>query len=426
MTRDEKQLEIHNNILTQNVWSYGIFATGFGKTRIATNLIIECLKRDPNRIIHIVVPTVKLKDQWEQELIKLNLKTPKVFIINSYAKKKYFCDLLIVDELHRTGSQTFSQIFEVPLRFKFFLGLTATLERPDGKHKFIENTFKCAGIVTYEDAVKEGWVKDVVQYNIPVYLDKEGTELYNKINHDYNKYFTIFSKQFELAKECTTSLQARKDLSLMTGMPEGMIKAYAYGFNTTMNKRKTFLWMNKFKLETCKEIINFYKNRKIICFGQTQMFADILARTDNKRCRLYHSALGKKALEKNIQDFEDLDNGVLVTVKAVEEGYDLPSIGVGINAAYNSQPRPYKQKVGRLCRIDNQEKIMINLYLKDFKGANLQDYTWLKAAQKGINGIKSLTSLEELFEIEKDKLLELKAKEIEDNKYTLEKDYTDL
>jgi superfamily II DNA or RNA helicase len=97
------------------------------------NAIKLLLKRNPDAFVLISVPTEVLKEQWLENIIHEDLLLNcKVEIINTIITHKYDVDLLIIDEIHGTASECFRQIFNA-VTYKLILGLTATLERLDGK-----------------------------------------------------------------------------------------------------------------------------------------------------------------------------------------------------------------------------------------------------------------------------------------------------
>lgn len=75
-------------------------AQGFGKTRVALNLIDAFTSKNPEAQTLVVVPTQILKDQWIQQIDERGLGlNARVEVINSVIKLDWICDLLVVDEL---------------------------------------------------------------------------------------------------------------------------------------------------------------------------------------------------------------------------------------------------------------------------------------------------------------------------------------
>ncbi|MEG0773568.1 DEAD/DEAH box helicase family protein [Clostridium sp.] len=128
--------------------------TGFGKTRIAIMLIQALYKRNSMLRVLVVVPTEVLKDQWNRELAKNQLFTiSKVEIINTVIKNIYNVDLLILDEIHQFCSPQNIELFKV-ITYKYVLGLTATLERLDGRHKLLTSYLTVCDTITLEEALE--------------------------------------------------------------------------------------------------------------------------------------------------------------------------------------------------------------------------------------------------------------------------------
>ena len=156
-TRDERQLECVKKWVGHRCCGVIEACTGFGKSRTALICITKFINKNPEGSILIIVPTKELKNQWEGLLITNGITNATVAIVNTAVKSNWDIDLLIIDEIHILGSELFSQIFEV-VKYKMILGLTATLERLDGKHILIEKHCPIVDRVSVEEALKE-WDK---------------------------------------------------------------------------------------------------------------------------------------------------------------------------------------------------------------------------------------------------------------------------
>ena len=100
----------------------------------------------------VVVPTITLKEQWEKELDKNKITIAEVYVINTAVKKNHECDLLILDEVHRYAAETFKRIFG-QCGYKYILGLTATIERSDGKHEVLKEAAPIIDEVTLKECL---------------------------------------------------------------------------------------------------------------------------------------------------------------------------------------------------------------------------------------------------------------------------------
>jgi len=76
----------------------------------------------------------------------------RVEIINTVVVNTYVVDLLIVDEVHICGSDTFRRVFD-SVDYNFILCLTGTLERLDGKEIIIKRYAPVCDIITMQEAL---------------------------------------------------------------------------------------------------------------------------------------------------------------------------------------------------------------------------------------------------------------------------------
>lgn len=182
--------------------------TGFGKTRIALELI-NLFRRDNNsRSILVVVPTLVLKKQWNDLLIQWNLATnSEVIVINSLIKRKPFkVDFLINDEIHNIAATTFAQQFDI-IEYNFILGLTGTFERLDGKHEMLEEYAPIIDDIPMRLSRKEGWVSEYRHYNLGISLSEIDADIYKNYIATFTKAMDFFEQDYELLRKCSYSVK---------------------------------------------------------------------------------------------------------------------------------------------------------------------------------------------------------------------------
>ena len=156
MTRNERQSLCIKRWLANKGKGVIIAGTGFGKTKLGTDIIKGILNKDPTKTVLIVVPTITLQEQWKYKLDSLGFGLNcTVEVINTVITKEWQYDLLIIDELHLVFADTFKQVFD-KVKYKWILGLTATLERLDGKEEIIKRYAPPCDEVTIKDAEKNG------------------------------------------------------------------------------------------------------------------------------------------------------------------------------------------------------------------------------------------------------------------------------
>jgi superfamily II DNA or RNA helicase len=164
ISRDERQAECIKKWFDSKGKGTLECCTGFGKSRCALIIINKLLKRYPQMRIWIVVPTELLKKQWEKHVENFSLQlNVEVLIINSAAKNGGQCDFLIIDEIHTAGANLLFNVFQ-SVKYKLILGLTATFERLDERHKLIAKYCPIVDTVTLQEAQLNGWVATYKEY----------------------------------------------------------------------------------------------------------------------------------------------------------------------------------------------------------------------------------------------------------------------
>ena len=131
-----------------------VYAVGVGKTRTALTTCEMLHKQNPDINILISVPTAVLKEQWMIEVAKYPFfSNVKIEVINTIVKSDWNVDFLIIDEIHAALAATLVSIFN-RVKYRYFLGLTGTLHRLDGREEILEKYTKVVDTITMEDAIK--------------------------------------------------------------------------------------------------------------------------------------------------------------------------------------------------------------------------------------------------------------------------------
>lgn len=147
-------------------------------------------KKFPNLKVIVVVPTETLQKQWITQLDKIGFGlNSQVIIINTLIKHEYECDLLVLDEAHRYGSQLNIQVFD-RVKYKYILALSATMERLDGKHELLYKYCPVVDRVTDSEAIANNWVAHSIEYK--VILDVDDIDQYKALTKEFNEHFEFF------------------------------------------------------------------------------------------------------------------------------------------------------------------------------------------------------------------------------------------
>lgn len=354
LTRDERQEESLRAWLNNKGKGCIEGCTGYGKTRIGLNAIETVRKRYPELSVIVVVPTDVLRTQWLEQLDERGLGwNCKVQIINTASKTIDQCDLLILDEVHKFAADQFSHVFKT-VKYKHVLGLTATIERLDGKHELIKKYCPVVDTVTIEVAKANGWVSEFTEYQ--VIITAEDIDVYREYNKEFVKHFEFFDFDFGLAmsmigpKGLTNRLNYRDQLC-PNGSKEDKSKVlkeimyHSMGFMHALQNRKKFIHNHPQKIEVAREIIKHRADKKIITFSANTKMAEAIGIG-----YVYTGKEGKKKNRITIEDFKQLDKGVINSCKLAIEGFDCPGLSVGIVMGVDSSATKAIQSTGRVVR----------------------------------------------------------------------------
>ena len=354
LTRDERQEESLRAWLNNKGRGCVEGCTGYGKTRIGLNAIETVRKRYPELSVIVVVPTDVLRNQWLEQLDERGLGwNCKVEIINTASKTIDQCDLLILDEVHKFAADQFSHVFKT-VKYKHVLGLTATIERLDGKHELIKKYCPVVDTVTIEVAKANGWVSEFTEYQVIV--SAEDIDIYRDYNKEFVQHFEFFNFDFGLAmsmvgqKGLTNRLRYRDELCPNGSKEEKSkilkeIMYHSMGFTHALQNRKKFIHNHPQKIEVAREIIKHRADKKIITFSANTKMAEAIGVG-----YVYTGKEGKKKNRITIDEFKQLDKGVINSCKLAIEGFDCPGLSVGIVMGVDSSATKAIQSTGRVVR----------------------------------------------------------------------------
>jgi superfamily II DNA or RNA helicase len=324
----QRQASIIDKFLKMNGLGYLPAITGFGKTWVGLfTIFFMTLKFSEAKTI-IVVPTIKLKRDWEEKLIDFRLTNCFVYVVNTYtmSELKYACDLLILDEAHHyvsDNAEIFSKVLGVTT-YNMCLSLSATLESNE-KTYLERHGINCIDTITKQEGKRMGYVSDYVTYNLGITLNEEEEEKYRTLNDIHNSNFGKFcnlpdsSLNWELAMACGVGAnknakvgnewRSGNDWRLWYAREMGWdntedhdwspknINKYAQLWSWAMRERKDFLYNSTSKAVAAKEVIE-YLDVPTITFAENTKFADYLADSLGDKALAYHSNI--KTVERTM------------------------------------------------------------------------------------------------------------------------------
>jgi superfamily II DNA or RNA helicase len=317
--------------------------TGGGKTIFA----LACVRDMAPQTTLIVVPTVALLDQWWEEAsnylglpldeinimerrARIKLGTVNIGVMNTVAKcdwsdRKRRTDslLLIVDECHKAASEKFRAVLDVPRTGS--LGLSATPERPYDDW-FSEILVPALGDViftyTYREALRDEVIVPFVLKNVVFELEPDRQAEFDRLT----KAIARAMQQHGPEAEQTIGLLLRRSRVL----------------NLSLNRVKLTL-----------RLISANRGRRILVFHEdieaVNLIFEILCK-NNVRAGVYHSKMPLRDRAAMLMAYRSGEVEVLVTCRALDEGFNVPETEIGIIGASTATRRQRIQRLGRVLR----------------------------------------------------------------------------
>ena len=399
MTRTERQQLSVKRWLASKGKGTIVGATGYGKTRCALMAIKALLKKYPQFRILVVVPTEALQKQWMGHVNDWGFQfNVEVVIINTCVKHRWMCDLLILDEIHRDAAEEFSKVFN-QVKYKIILGLTATIERLDGKHFLIEKYCPVVDEISTMECLVNGWISQYKEYQ--VLIDVDNIDYYKSLHTEWLKHFEFFNYDFGLAMSMCNKEGWKNKLKyrdeLYKGNDENMKKQILQSINyhsaqfiKTMTARKAFIYNHPKKLEIARKIMEARDGSKIITFSNNVSMAEAIEGGQN----VYTGKTSKKKGRVMLEDFISGNIKTLHSCKKLDEGFDCPDASVAIILGFDSSETKSTQRRGRVVR-KFEDKVAEIFYIvinntqetKWFKDSHQKTDNYITIDEKGLEQV---------------------------------------
>ena len=400
MTRTERQKLAVKNWLKNKGKGTLVMPTGVGKSYTSNIAMQALLKKYPSFRILIVVPTTALKEQWEEHIYEWELSfNAEVQVINTVIKHDWTCDLLIIDEIHRTGADLLREVFNC-IKYKLILGLTATFNRLDGKEEIIKKYCPVVDTVTLIEAQVNGWISEYKEYQ--VLIDVDDIEEYKQLNKEWVEHFEFFGFDFNKAMATVSpgtgwkyKLTYRDEIYKGDDENErkkilSQINYHSAGFIRCMTKRKAFINNHPKKIEIARKIMEARPNAKIITFSNNVKMAEALENGKN----VYTGKTSKKRSKTILEDFTSGKIKTIHSCAKLNEGIDIPDISVGIILGTDSSEIKARQRRGRaIRRFGNKQAEIFYLIINNtveltwFKNSHQNDQNYITIDENGLEQV---------------------------------------
>lgn len=374
----------------------GIFkmATGTGKTLTALGALATLSKKLKDNFVAVIIcPQTHLVEQWVEDINwfgvkpiiaysgynwKEELKNEVRYFNNKISK--HFCIIttnssftlpemqtqlskikgdicLVVDEAHNFGAKKQRQFMNDYIKYR--LALSATLERHRDEEgtQALENYFgKVCIDYPLERAIREGKLCKYFYYPIPITLEEDELEAYNKISETISNLIKkLGHKSNGELPEAVEQLLIKR-ARIVSGARNKVKKLYEL-----MQKHKTENNMLVYCGATKVPNDNYtgfdydydYDDNKFDGRSKKQIdiVADMLGNELGMRVRRFTSSENRKEREQIKSDFADGNMlQCIVAIKCLDEGLNIPGIKTAFILASSTNPKEYIQRRGRVLR----------------------------------------------------------------------------
>lgn len=324
-----------------------VLPTGAGKSFVAELAIARA-----DRAALVVAPTLDLVGQWYDGLVRAfgepvgilggGHHQIEALTVATYDSAMMHVDrwgsrfgLLVLDEVHHLPSPAYARIAELSLA-PFRLGLTATLERPDGMHHRVETL---VGPVVYRREITELAGEFLAPYRtevIHVELSQADREAYEDCEADWRGFVQQQGIRLGAADGWTRFLQA----SART--PRGREALLAW------RRSRELVQCAPAKLRVLVEVLRRHAGTRTLVFTNDNATAYQISKALLVPVLTHQTDL--KERRALLKAFADGTLPVLATSKVLNEGVDVPAAEVAVVLSGSGTVREHVQRLGRILR----------------------------------------------------------------------------
>jgi superfamily II DNA or RNA helicase len=377
----EYQKDAYNNWVKKNYSGVFAMATGTGKTITSLNCLLNIYNETKSYRAIILVPSIALLNQWEEEVKSFNFKNilkvgggnnwekelatyvsnftwnikDDIVIISTYGSfvttkfQKYFKKienelLLIADEAHNMGANNIKSKLSI-LKVKKRIGLSATPKRvydeegTEALNSFFNDTPPYTYSFDMERALKEGFLAEYKYFPIIVELNEEELKEYIDLSKKLLKFFDFEKGVFKNDPIVEILLIKRKNIIHKANNKISCFKNILKELEKKDKLNYIFTYIPEGYIQDNE--------------GNSEKILDkfILAANEiipNLKLNSYTSE--DLDLKDILRGFSEGKIDLLFAMKMLDEGVDVPRAEVGIFCSSTGNPRQFIQRRGRLLR----------------------------------------------------------------------------
>jgi len=324
-----------------------VLPTGAGKSFVA-----ELCIADAGRSALVVAPTLDLVGQWYDGLKRAfgepigvlggGVHDVQDITVSTYDSAWMHMErygdrfgLLVFDEVHHLPGPSFAQAATLSLA-PFRLGLTATLERPDGEH---ERVFGLVGPIVYRKEITELAGDFLAEYRteiVHVELSEEERLAYAEARDTFRGFCQSAGIRLggrggwkHFLRESARSREGRE------------------AFRAWQESRRLLQGADA-KLRMLSELLRRHADRRCLIFTNDNATVYQISRQLLVPAITHQTDL--KERQALLQAFGTGELPVLATSRVLNEGVDLPAADVAIVLSGTQTVREHVQRLGRILR----------------------------------------------------------------------------
>ncbi|MGY1653318.1 DEAD/DEAH box helicase family protein [Geodermatophilus sp. SYSU D01119] len=363
--------------------------TGTGKTAVGVLAAAAAVARDEK--VLILVPGQELLRQW-YEILRKDLPLARVGCFGARQSARFDDHdvlvatvqsasrwqlltpgrhgLLIADEVHRYGADTFALALKP--QFHARLGLTATFEREDdGVARHLEPYF---GGVVFRCGYERGLADEILARFRVAFLGVEFSPEEREQHDEYDDQARSLRRRLIDEHACPAEpfgefMAAVQQLST-GGLEDARPTKDARRYLNAFSKRRQLLAGCRRKHDALGALVPLlHAADRGLVFSETKDSASSAAqllRRQGLAAMDFTSALKQREREERLADFRRGAVHVLTAPRVLDEGVDVPEADVGVVLAASRSRRQMIQRMGRVIRpkSDHRPATFIVMYVR--------------------------------------------------------------
>lgn len=324
-----------------------VLPTGAGKSLVALHAI-----HSVQRSALIVVPTIDLMNQW-YDLLTQSFSCPvgllgggyhelAALTVSTYDSAYMHMErygnrfgLLVYDEVHHLPGEMYSHSAEMSIA-PYRLGLTATIERADGRHVLLD---ALVGPIAYEKGIRPLSGEYLSEYRIErrqVDMVAEERVAYEAARQTYRDF--LEEKNIRMG----TQNGWRRFVQLSSNSSAGRRAMLAYRTHRQLALGTTA------KLRVLEDIFKAHPRDRVLVFANDNQTVYQIARQFLVPAITHQTRT--KERKHILEKFNRGDYLALVTSKVLNEGVNMPEANVAVVLSGSATIREHVQRLGRILR----------------------------------------------------------------------------